>query len=229
MIVWETTKRVAIVTGPSENRKTGPMFQLWILARQVHPWEAVETGADELVCGSCPRRQRAGALGDCYVSITHMGPASVWMKYHAGGYASRCVPRLRGMLWGYGLRLGAYGDPGFLPAGLVAELCKWAGWWTGYTHRWRERPDLARYCMASVDDLAELQAARAAGWRCYRVGASVDDQRRSEIMCPASEEAGGGPHHVTCGQCRRCSGSEAGADVFTVAHGAMVPRKGAKR
>ena len=50
---------VVIVTGlkgPSKNRKTGNMVQTFILARDVHPLEALRSGEDASICGQCEHR-----------------------------------------------------------------------------------------------------------------------------------------------------------------------------
>ena len=53
------TPVMLVLTGlrrPSTNSKTGPMVQSWILREDMHPLEAVKTGADSSICGSCPLR-----------------------------------------------------------------------------------------------------------------------------------------------------------------------------
>ena len=49
---------VVIVTGikGSRNTKTGNMVQTYILRPDMHPLEAVRTGADVSICGDCPAR-----------------------------------------------------------------------------------------------------------------------------------------------------------------------------
>ena len=44
---------VVILTGlkPSKNSKTGAMLQTWILRADMHPLEALRTGADRAICG----------------------------------------------------------------------------------------------------------------------------------------------------------------------------------
>ena len=56
---------VAIATMRTANVKTGNMVQTWILTAEVSPEQAVKTGADEAVCGSCPHRHFLN--GGCYV------------------------------------------------------------------------------------------------------------------------------------------------------------------
>ena len=58
-ILHEDQSRVIIATGfasPSDNRKTGDMVQIWILVKSVDPVEAIKSGLDRLICGSCVHR-----------------------------------------------------------------------------------------------------------------------------------------------------------------------------
>jgi hypothetical protein len=50
---------VCVATGfrsPSDNPKTGPMVQTWIMREDVAPHTAQKTGEDSSVCGDCPLR-----------------------------------------------------------------------------------------------------------------------------------------------------------------------------
>ena len=107
---------VAILSGlvePSDNSKTGPMAQLWILPADVAPHEAQRTGEDRSVCGACPMRPSIAPKGSprCYVK-TFQGPLSTWKANHAEPVdLAGAVAALRGKA----LRLGAYGDPAAIP------------------------------------------------------------------------------------------------------------------
>ena len=46
---------------PSKNIKTGPMLQTVIIRSDIHPSEALKTGSDELICGSCIHRLKTPA------------------------------------------------------------------------------------------------------------------------------------------------------------------------
>ena len=50
------------VTNPSNNPKTGPMIQLWILGTKETPWKAIKTeDGDDGMCGDCihaPKRAK---------------------------------------------------------------------------------------------------------------------------------------------------------------------------
>ena len=79
---------VAVATGlrrPSENRKTGPMVQVWILRADLAPSDAVESGADASVCGDCPLRGLGFKARACYVNVGQ-APQSVWRAYKRGVY-----------------------------------------------------------------------------------------------------------------------------------------------
>ena len=100
---------VVIVTMNGNNPKTDndfkSMVQTWILCRDIAPNEAVKSGKDEDVCGSCIQRPSLG--GACYVR-TYQAPLSIWRAYKRGNYNN--VINLES-LRGAELRLGSYGDP----------------------------------------------------------------------------------------------------------------------
>src|SRR5262245_47834457 len=107
-IVWRGTSfidnapLVAIITGmdgSSDNPKTGPMAQLWILRSDVDPVTAIKTGMDRSVCGDCGFRGRIidsildnGDLEQilsgrgCYVVVNN-APRSIFEKFASGGYS----------------------------------------------------------------------------------------------------------------------------------------------
>ena len=215
-ILHETLTRVVIATMESENVKTGNMIQIWILNRNTAPHVAVKTGEDSVVCGNCPHRGTIvdGKLIDrtCYV-VTFQGPLSVWSAYHRGVY-ERITDY--SVFSGRMVRLGAYGDPAFIPRRIVDRIVAAADGHTGYTHQWRGADWLRQYVMASVDTLAELETARANGWRTFRVSSTLDTQT-GEILCPASDEAG---KRTTCEQCGLCNGARDGVkSIMIPVHG----------
>lgn len=185
---------VVLVNGvdtPSANRKTGWMAQTWILHKHTDPVEAHKNEDDRSVCGDCPHRIHS----TCYVELGR-APLNAWRAYKRGSYTNR-FPNLAGRA----LRIGSYGDPGAVPIWVWDKLAKGTSGHTGYTHQWRQRPDLQKYCMASVETEQEFQEAKAAGWRCYRVVTSLDDLADKEIACPYPETG------LKCEQCMACNGS----------------------
>lgn len=226
---------VAIATGlraSSANEKTGNMVQVWILADDVSPVDAVKTGADASICGDCKHR---GTMVDgkvqgrtCYVTV-FQGPRSVWSAYKRGVYMDANEAEARESIGaGRMVRLGAYGDPAAVPMRVWDSLLRRAAGWTGYTHQWRNDAmrgrhldGLRRYCMASVDNPAELDAARADGWRTFRVRTADQALAARESICPASQEAG---YKTNCATCRACHGTanSVKGSIAIIVHGAMA-------
>lgn len=203
----------------SENGKTdGSMLQTWILPLSMRPDRAVARGRDVSVCGTCQHRSEAsGGQGTCYVQVPR-APLSVWRAMIGARLFAAQARGRAPTIWragmalagealqrGRGLRIGSYGDPGATPSDIWQTLDGWrtdGATRTGYTHRWRERPDLRSLCMASVDTYAEAVEAESLGWRYFL--ASDGEAPEGAVQCPASEEAG---KVSTCGRCGLCSGS----------------------
>lgn len=214
---------VVIATGlknTSRNEKTGGgLIQTWILRADVKPTDAVNTGADASICGLCPHRGEVidgrNVGRSCYVTV-FQAPLNVWKTWKRGNY-----PKAQGNEFaGRGVRLGAYGDPAAVPFHVWTDTLADASFWTGYTHQWRDFPELAAFVMASCDSLADFAAAKMLGFRCFRVTTDnpVATKLAGEIVCPASEEMG---RKTTCDACRACGGlgSKAKADVVIRVHG----------
>ena len=234
---------VIIATGlatGSTNRKTGDMIQTYILRADQSPIDAAKSGADESVCGKCPHRGmiaedwgpstdgtldlmgRSNINRTCYVNLGQ-GPLSVWRAWQRGAYphmnADR-LPQIAQLLFGRLVRLGTYGDPAAAPTALWDKILALAAGHTGYTHQWRVRQDLAQYCMASVDNEHERDEAQALGWRTFRV-ATNDTRAQSEVVCPASAEAG---KKLTCAECLACCGNatKRRGSIVIQAHGSSA-------
>lgn len=208
---------VAIANLASTNSKvTGrskiPTAGIYILSADTDPRVLVRTGADKCICGSCPL---SGACG-CYVRLDH-GPLQAWRRYIAGEYRPFDPELFRGIF----VRLGEYGDPAFIPIGVLGAIVRNAAGHTGYTHAWTYRPkSYARYLMASVSHESGAAAARARGYRTFRVRSADDPLAAREIACPASAEQN---HRLTCTQCGACDGTTRGASrvsISIIAHGA---------
>lgn len=222
---------VAIATGlqaGARNQKTGPMAQIYILRSDVHPMEAVQNGDDESICGNCIHRgtvvtdQATGkkrVVGrSCYVVTMH-GPRMVYDAFLRGLYASLTPAQARTALRDRMVRIGAYGDPGAVPVAIWQQALAKTRKLTGYTHQWRRIPELADFCMASVDSPAERDEANALGFRTFRVRAKGEPLVNGEGQCPASAEMG---KVTTCQSCLLCGGNRGPgkADITIQAHGA---------
>lgn len=201
---------IVVATGlrsKSTNSKTGGMVQTYILRSDVHPVEAVHSGADESICGAgddaCPLRPKVAEkhAATCYVN-KGFGPAAVFRGYQRGIYPYATQEQLAEYADGRPLRIGAYGDPAAAPP----ETFDFGTNRTGYTHQWRKHPELKHLVMASVGSEEEALEAQALGWRTFRVRTPVDALLDNEIICPASEEGG---HKTQCESCGLCNGMTA--------------------
>jgi hypothetical protein len=216
---------VGIATGfakGSSNAKTGgDLIQTWILRSRIDPRKAANTGGDASICGDCPHRGQVVAGRNvnrsCYVTLFH-APRNIYETYKRGVY--KPVTDLAETFAGRGVRLGAYGDPAAIPFHIWESVMSRASFGTGYTHQWRNYPELARYCMASADSEAERVMAHMLGFRTFRVRALADPVLAGEVICPASAEAG---HKTICSACKACGGTggKARADIVIRAHGAF--------
>lgn len=208
------------------NSKTGAMVQIYIIREDMHPLEAIASGADKSICFGCIHASRPTGSpgvfkkGTCYVQVSK-GPAMVYKGYRHGAYVDAtgyCAEQLAALFRGLGVRISAYGDPAAVPASapLFSVIHAAAALTTGYTHQWRNRlgAHLRGVVMASCDNEADRLKARDAGWGTFTVtvrGATLS----KATLCPASDEAG---KLATCDACRQCSGT-AGADIYIPAHG----------
>lgn len=226
----QLNKRVMILgivtglDGSSDNPKTGPMAQLWILRSDMPPSQAVVARVDDAICGDCGLRGTGFKDRGCYVGVVN-APGSVYRKWQSGGYETRNPGEVNALLWANQLpiRLGAYGDPLALPAWVLRDLT-WGIRWTGYTHAWKQ-PRAAAYqglLMASADSPSDQQLAAAQGWRTFRTRAPEQPLMPGEIICPASDEAG---KRTTCSACELCNGVKPGdarKSIVIQAHGATT-------
>lgn len=225
------TRIVVIATGfedPSQNKKTGPMIQTWILVADQPPTEAAFNGQDYAVCGDCKFRYSPGIGRACYVNVGQ-GPLAVWRTWKKGGYRPLADPdAFRSKL----VRIGSYGDPAAVPVGIWTAVTDGCQGYTGYTHQWRTAPaELSKFCMASADSDDERDAARSLGYRTFRVR-GADDLRRhaGEAVCPASPESRV-TRQLQCWECLACCGTEGQrrGDIVISARGSSGTRAAFKR
>ena len=200
------------ITRPSQNRKTGAMAQVWILTDDTSPVAALQSGADQAICGSCPL---AGTVGEdgrrqgraCYVNVGQ-APQSAWRGQ--GTDPTVVDPATVGeWLAGKPVRLGAYGDPAAAPFEVMAALVRHASKWTGYTHQWATCDQRFReLIMASADSVELADKAHANGWRTFRVSADGERVGR-EITCPSERGR-------SCADCGACDGTRYGTKIGRV-------------
>jgi len=216
---------IVLLTGlnkDSANTKTGSMLQTWIMRHDVRPNEAVKTGADSSVCGQCPlrpylaeKRDRGLMPRPCYVKA-YQAPRATWS-------ANKDLPvtslhTARALIAGRKVRRGSYGDPAAVPAH-VWDACGNPRD-TGYSHQWRARAsaELAAKVMASVHTVEERAAAKALGFRTFRVMGKDWALQPGEILCPASKEAGVRTTCEACGLCNGATTNDRRKDIAIVAH-----------
>lgn len=218
---------VTHVRGAPLNRKIGDMSQAWILPLNREPLEAVRTGEDRAVCGTCAFRPSLG--GGCYVSVAYTAQRVWWAWRQLGSHGP--VTALPTDLARKPIRLGAWGDPAAVPLDVWRPLLAAVPAWTGYTHRWRElagddRAGWQAVAMASCDSPDDVAEARAAGWRTFRARPPESPLLPGERVCPSAAEA---PTHgsVTCADCLLCDGhalARRRRDVAIVVHGSAGGR-----
>ena len=186
----------AVVTPTSNNAKTGPISQLWIIPDTTLPSAAVKSGEDQGVCGDCELRG-----GICYVNTVRMGPNQIArskMQPWHGGY------------WPAQTRLGAYGDPAAIPRHKLEMFVDKRN--LGYTRQWRHPAgqDFKDICMASVFTLEEREQAKDMGFRTYRIG---HEKAAGEMFCPYPK--------VTCQMSGLCNGNRKPGkkDIVIPVHG----------
>lgn len=191
----------------SKNPKTGDMVQAWILRTDISPVEAICTGQDVSICGDCKHRGTVDASGtlrgrSCYVSVKN-APLAVFRSWKRGMVPSATFGSVAPLLIGRKVRFGAYGDPAAVPVAVWRELASVCAGHTGYTHQWKTA-GLQGLAMASADTPQEQTAARALGYRVFRVKLESEPLMAGEIACPASEEAG---KRTSCEACGLCNGA----------------------
>mgnify|MGYP006407124213 FL=1 len=202
----------AAVTGferKSSNKKTGDMLQMTILSPNVDPLTAKRNGDDGAYCGE---GERACPLHDvCYVIEAQM-PLQVWRKVKDDKPEPEKMASSRKPI-----RLGAYGDPGFLPLELLDSVTEDRGY-TGYSHQWRYvSKDYRQYVMASVESEDGRKDAKKKGYRTFRVLTGDEQPVDGEILCPNYTKG------TQCAECQLCSGTKSKAkDICIPAHGAKA-------
>jgi hypothetical protein len=205
-------------TKATANRKTGRMFQTYILRSDMDPIKAAQTKADAAICGSCPHKLKEN--GTCYVRLD-TGPLQVYKAWQRGNYPTLTLAQSREVFAGQLVRMGSYGDPCAVPFEVWRTIMAKGKGHTGYTHAWKEPrfAPFATLCMASCDNVLEGMEARGLGWRAFTIlpkGAIAVPG--GSFLCPASEEGG---KKLTCGECLACDGNASNrrASIHIPVHG----------
>ena len=215
---------VIAMTGKSKNSKTGALMQTYILRSDIDPLEAIRTGKDVSICGSCMHRGGNGRKRSCYVNIGQ-GVMAVYKAYKKGNYPKiHYIHALRALGFQRKIRLGTYGDPAAAPAHIWQNLTHFAESNTGYTHQLNHpnlTPDhiqsITSLCMVSADTPADVAEATSKNLRYFRIRLADEPVGKKEFVCPASEEAG---KRMQCADCMACSGSSKGkSSPVIIAHG----------
>jgi hypothetical protein len=185
----------------SKNGKTGQMVQVYVLADgDESPIDAVKSGADAAVCGSCPLRGKS-----CYVNVAQ-APLSIYRAVKRGSYPMFHPPAHLHLFVGRHIRFGAYGDPAAVPLRVWRLLANVSAGWTGYTHQWRTcNKEYRRYLMASCETALQREQAVSMGWRTFRARLAHEPLEQGEFSCPASAEEG---RRLTCEECGACDGAK---------------------
>ena len=197
---------VAIVK--SSNTKTGNMVQTYILCDNgLDPMLNNKLGNDFSICGNCKHRGTPvdiNATGKhakgrtCYVKL-FQGVLHVWKHLQRGGYPV------------------AYGHDAIAKLGasyIWDSLLTDAVGHTAYSHQSDILDVDPNLYMISADTKAEALEAWDNGKRTFRVIDNVDQViKGSEILCPASKEAG---RRATCDTCKLCAGASIKAKSIAI-------------
>jgi hypothetical protein len=193
---------VGIVSGflhKSKNTKTSDVLQVTYIRTDMHPQDAINIGADQALCGTCPFTKTHGnGVRLCYV---RMQPVfSQYHKFCRGGY--ELIPTMD-LFNGWHVRLGTYGDPACCPVEISQDIKNRAASTKGYTHSWKVFPELANICMASVERDQDFVAASILGFKCFRVRSQFDDRLfQKEILCMNTQRG------LNCQDCPFCEGCQ---------------------
>lgn len=212
----------------SKNEKTGALVQSFIIRSDINPVEALQTGADESICGQCehrPIKARETGKAPCYVQVAK-SVLSVYNAYKRGRYVKADAATIAAALAGKIVRIGTYGDGAAAPVQMWNQITRYAAGRRGYTHQWDsvgfDVDAWAPLVMASADTIDQAAKANLLGMRVFRVSNGIDVQP-GEAICPASAEAG---RKSTCAKCTLCSGTSIKArDIVIADHAAGHARR----
>lgn len=170
--------------------------------------------------------------GNCYAQhgTPAMAHSSMVKAYKKGkDYSLRTALNDRSV-HAKSVRFAAIGDPASLG---VAYIKKAVGFVKeqgldalGYTHFWKQHPELAGLLMASCDSLEDVDTALSMGFRATVVlpwdHGSADFETPGGargVVCPAMTKG------LTCNECRICDGSKKGVVIGFPDHGPKSNKK----
>ena len=191
---------VVIGTFGSRNEKTGTMIQTWIIRSDISPVDAVKTGDDKSLCGSCPHRHYSG--GACYV-LPFQAPRSIYEAFKKGIYDVYDPQKHDALIGGKKVRFGAYGDPAAVPYEVWKNIHDKCLGVTGYTHHYGAKHfdnRLLEFCMVSVETPKQTQKLNALGIQTFRVKTADSPLLPNEVVC-LNESKG-----ISCQVCMMCNG-----------------------
>ena len=219
---------VVIAIVKSSNRKTGDMVQTYILCDNgLDPMENSKLGNDFSICGNCKHRGEAltpahpdfgrykMAKGrTCYVAL-FQGVLITWKHYKKGGYpTAQGHDAIAALGAGRMVRIGTYGDGAAVPNYIWDSLLSEAKGYTAYSHQSDTIDVDPMIYMISADDETQARQALQRGDRTFRVIQKTDELvKGSEILCPASKEAG---RRATCDTCKLCAGASIKAKSIAI-------------
>lgn len=197
----------------SQNDKTGPLVQLYILPVNILPHDAYKSGSLS-VCGDCKYNGNNG----CYVRWSHL--RGIWNS----AKSQPVIPtqHAKEFIKGLRVRVGAAGDPSAVPFSFWSDLLSSCENFTGYTHQWNkpEFASLSRLFVASTDSPKETREANEKGWSTFEVVDQEDPSEKS-ILCLATDETkskDGLP--FSCASCMGCNGKGKQKNWYVPLHGA---------
>ncbi len=212
----QVTADAAMWTGTTKNVKTGNVPTLWVGKTREQSYDS---------CKGCKLLETK----DCYAQFgtPSMAHKSMIRAADKGKDYSLKQALMDSRRSAKMARFGAIGDPGALPLDYITKAIaavRKAGLDpVGYTHHWRDKPELAGVFMASCDDLSEVDDALAKGFRAAVVlpwdheGKFTTPGGAKGIVCPAMVKQG-----LTCNDCRLCDGSKRGPVIGFPNHGPQV-------
>ena len=195
---------------PSNNTKTGGMFQFGVFVADEEPLAATKSGADEAVCNGCrmkpskkEERKAEGIRHGCYVLLFRK--LAQWRSLKDQEPIG--VEKGTDIIEAHGtpVRFGEYGNMSNVPREQMEPLIQSAkGDHTLYENNWRapHAQWLSDYAQASVQNLEEAREAWATGWKTFRqLRDGEEPVKGEEVMCPHETRG------VQCIKCLLCNGS----------------------